>query len=68
MHRGARIIAGALVAAGWAAAQCVMCARTAAAQQTERAAILNHAIYVLLAPALCIFTLIIGVAILRRGR
>ena len=68
MHRGARIIAGALVGAGCAAAQCVMCARTAAAQQAERAAILNHAIYVLLIPALALFGVIIGVAMLRRGR
>ena len=57
-----------LSGAGGAAGQCVMCARTAAAQQSERAAILNHAIYVLLIPALAIFAAIVGMAMVRRSR
>ncbi len=35
-------------------AQCVMCNRTAAAQQAGRAAVLNHGIVVLLIPPLLI--------------
>ncbi|MEO7143555.1 MAG: hypothetical protein ABI165_08640 [Bryobacteraceae bacterium] len=35
-------------------AQCVMCNRTAAAQQAGRAAVLNHGIVVLLVPPLLI--------------
>jgi hypothetical protein len=46
-----RSIAAALVllvvAACQAGAQCVMCFRTAAAQQTERAHVLNHGIIIL---------------------
>jgi hypothetical protein len=36
------------------AAQCVMCYRTAAAQQAERSRILNHGIYILLVPPVLI--------------
>jgi len=36
------------------AAQCVMCYRTAAAQQAERSRVLNHGIYILLVPPLLI--------------
>jgi hypothetical protein len=36
-------------------AQCVMCFRTAAAQQMERSRVLNHGIIVLLIPPLVIF-------------
>lgn len=37
-----------------AAAQCVMCLRTAAAQQVERARVLNLGILIMLVPALLI--------------
>ncbi len=36
------------------AAQCVMCYRTAAAQQAERSRVLNHGIFVLLIPPVVI--------------
>ena len=36
------------------AAQCVMCYRTAAAQQAERSRVLNHGIYILLVPPVLI--------------
>ncbi len=37
-------------------AQCVMCARNAAAQESARAAVLNGAILVIAAPALILLT------------
>jgi hypothetical protein len=36
------------------AAQCVMCYRTAAAQQAERSRVLNHGILILLVPPVLI--------------
>lgn len=39
-----------LIAAIRASAQCVMCFRTAAAQQVERARVLNHGIIVMIIP------------------
>ena len=36
------------------AAQCVMCYRTAAAQQAERSRVLNHGILILLVPPILI--------------
>jgi len=36
------------------AAQCVMCYRTAAAQQAERSRVLNHGIFILLIPPVLI--------------
>jgi len=41
-----------LIGTAGAHAQCVMCQRTAAAQQWERAQVLNAGIFVLLAPPL----------------
>jgi hypothetical protein len=48
-------------------AQCVMCGRTAAAQQQERARVLNRGILVLGIPPMAILT---GIVVLawRRGR
>lgn len=46
--------------------QCVMCFRTAAAQQLERARVLNQGIYVLMIPPLCILTLFAYIAYRRR--
>ncbi|MBI3470481.1 MAG: hypothetical protein HY013_03895 [Candidatus Solibacter usitatus] len=43
-----------LLAASALSAQCVMCQRTAAAQNAERAKVLNHGIIVLLIPPLAI--------------
>lgn len=39
---------------GMITAQCVMCYRTAAAQQAERSRVLNHGILILLAPPVLI--------------
>ena len=43
-------------------AQCVMCQRTAAAQQWERAQVLNTGIFVLLLPPLLILAAIVYIA------
>lgn len=43
-------------------AQCVMCYRTAAAQQAERSRVLNAGILVLLVPPLLVMGLILGLA------
>ncbi len=51
-----RLLALIPLAAAPAWAQCVMCARTAAAQQAERARVLNTGILVLLIPPLAILT------------
>jgi hypothetical protein len=45
--------------------QCVMCQRTAAAQQAERARVLNHGIVILLVPPVAIFA---GVLLLAHRR
>ncbi len=47
-------------------AQCVMCARTAAAQNLERAAVLNQGILILLIPPLVGFAAILVMAWRRR--
>lgn len=52
---------------GWLLAQCVMCYRTAAAQQTERSRVLNAGILVLLIPPLCVIALILFLAWRNRG-
>ena len=49
-----RILALAAVAAPGAFAQCVMCFRTAAAQQAERARVLNLGIIIMLIPPIVI--------------
>lgn len=46
----------------WLAAQCVMCFRTAAAQQAERARVLNSGIIVLLIPPILVLGLILWMA------
>jgi len=48
-------------------AQCVMCFRTAAAQQAERSRIFHSGIVILLIPPLLILAAILGLA-WRRGR
>jgi hypothetical protein len=45
--------------------QCVMCSRNAAAQQLERARVLNQGIFLLLIPPICILA---GVAYLAYRR
>ena len=47
-------------------AQCVMCARTAAAQNLERVAVLNQGILILLVPPLAAFGAILLMAWRRR--
>jgi hypothetical protein len=44
------------------AAQCVMCFRTAAAQQAERSRVLNSGIVILLVPPLLVLGCILGLA------
>ncbi len=48
----------------WAAliAQCVMCYRTAAAQQAERSRVLNHGIFILLIPPVLILAGLLALA------
>jgi len=46
----------------WMAAQCVMCFRTAAAQQVERSRVLNSGILILLVPPIAVLTLILTLA------
>lgn len=48
-------------------AQCVMCYRTAAAQQVERSRVLNSGIIILLVPPLCVLGLILFMAYRKRG-
>jgi len=48
-------------------AQCVMCFRTAAAQQLERSRVLNHGILVLLIPPLVILFGLLWMAHRRRS-
>ena len=48
-------------------AQCVMCFRTAAAQQFERSRVLNHGIFVLLIPPLLILFGLIWMARRRKA-
>lgn len=49
-----RLLALLTVLANVAAAQCVMCLRTASAQQVERARVLNLGIIIMLIPAMLI--------------
>ena len=49
-----RLLAILPLAAGAASAQCVMCFRTAAAQQMERARVLNFGILIMLIPPILI--------------
>jgi hypothetical protein len=49
-------------------AQCVMCFRTAAAQQAERSRVLNTGIVILLIPPLLVLAGILVLAWLRRTR
>jgi hypothetical protein len=44
------------------AAQCVMCFRTAAAQQLARSHVLNKGILILLVPPFAVLALILGMA------
>lgn len=48
-------------------AQCVMCMRTAAAQQGARAGVLNSGILILVVPPLAIVAGILWLLITRRG-
>jgi hypothetical protein len=48
-------------------AQCVMCARSAAAQNAERARLFNEGILVLLIPALTVFGAVLYLAVRRRN-
>lgn len=50
------------------AAQCVMCFRTAAAQQGERSRIMNSGIVVLLIPPLVVLAGILLLAAIKNGR
>jgi hypothetical protein len=47
-------------------AQCVMCFRTAAAQQLERSHVLNTGILILLVPPFLVLTLILTLAFRRK--
>jgi len=51
-----RLVALALLVSSSAWAQCIMCARTAAAQNAERAKVLNFGILVMLIPPVLILT------------
>ena len=46
----------------WLAAQCVMCYRTAAAQQLERSRVFNSGILILLVPPVLVLTLLLVLA------
>ena len=46
----------------WIAAQCVMCYRTAAAQQLDRSRVVNSGIAILLVPPVVVLTLILFLA------
>jgi hypothetical protein len=48
------------------AAQCVMCFRTAAAQQLARSAVLNRGILILLIPPFGVMALILTIAFRRK--
>lgn len=50
------------------AAQCVMCYRTAAAQQAERSRVLNHGIFILLVPPVLILAGILLLAYRKNAR
>ena len=50
------------------AAQCVMCFRTAAAQQLERSRVLNSGILILLIPPIVVLGLILVMAWRKSGR
>lgn len=63
MKRLAALLAVAAMNAG---GQCVMCFRTAAAQQEARARILNEGIVILLIPPLAILTFFVVLAYRRR--
>ena len=52
----------------WLAAQCVMCFRTAAAQQAERSRVLNSGILILGAPPFLILAGFIGYVFSRSER
>lgn len=56
-----------LILAAGMEAQCIMCQRTAAAQQLERAYVLNTGIFVLLIPPLLIMAGILYIAYKRSG-
>lgn len=60
-----RILVVILLAASGVWGQCVMCQRTAAAQQVERARVLNRGILILLAPPVAILA---GVLLLAHRR
>jgi hypothetical protein len=49
------------------AAQCVMCYRTAAAQQAERSRVLNHGIFILLVPPVLILAGLLLLACRKRA-
>jgi hypothetical protein len=51
----------------WIAAQCVMCYRTAAAQQLERSRVLNMGIAILLVPPILVLALILFLAFRKSG-
>jgi hypothetical protein len=50
------------------AAQCVMCFRTAAAQQAERSRVLNKGIIILLIPPILVLAGILGLAFWKNRR
>lgn len=50
----------------WLAAQCVMCYRTAAAQQAARIRVLNSGILILLVPPILVLSLILLLAFRKR--
>lgn len=54
MRSWSRLIAVAFLAAASLSGQCVMCRRTAEAQQAERARVLNRGILVMLIPPVAI--------------
>jgi hypothetical protein len=51
----------------WLAAQCVMCYRTAAAQQLERSRVLNSGIAILLVPPILVLAGILFLAFRKSG-
>lgn len=61
-----RLFGTALLSAALAFPQCVMCGRTAAAQNLERQKVLNAGIFVLLTPPLAMLAGIIALAWKRR--
>ncbi|MCS6951526.1 MAG: hypothetical protein RMK57_03240 [Bryobacterales bacterium] len=68
MTAWARLVAVAAVAAAILPSQCVMCQRTAEAQQAERARVLNRGIMVMLVPPVAILAGVLVLAVRRDRR